>query len=111
VGQIVRVNKDEGILADMVCIAAPKDIVYVSTMNLDGETNLKERTLPFVEVTLESLSLFVGHIVCDQPNESLEHWDGNVHSNFLKQQIVNCNIKNTLLRGCTLKNTEYCLKL
>ena len=31
-----------------------------------------------------------------------------MHSNFLKQQIVNCNIKNTLLRGCTLKNTEYC---
>ena len=56
VGQIVRVNKDEEIPADLVCIAAPKDVVYVSTMNLDGETNLKERTLPFAEVTLESLS-------------------------------------------------------
>lgn len=40
--------KDEEIPADILVIAAPKDIVYISTMNLDGETNLKERVLPFI---------------------------------------------------------------
>lgn len=45
--------------------------------------------------------------MCDKPNESIEYWDGNVSSHFL-QEVVNCNIKNTILRGCTLKNTEYC---
>jgi len=41
----VRVHKDEEVPADLLVISAPKDIVYVSTMNLDGETNLKERIL------------------------------------------------------------------
>lgn len=31
--------------ADLLLIHAPKDIVFVSTMNLDGETNLKDREL------------------------------------------------------------------
>jgi magnesium-transporting ATPase (P-type) len=45
--------------------------------------------------------------VCDKPGESLEQWDGNTHSDLL-DKVTNCNIKNTILRGCTLKNTEYC---
>ena len=49
-GQILKITKDEKIPADMLCIKAPKrckNIVYVSTMNLDGETNLKERVISF----------------------------------------------------------------
>ena len=90
----------------MLCIKAPKrckNIVYVSTMNLDGETNLKERVIPF---DVESVQQFQGTINCDRPNESLEQWDGNVSSKSLQKEI-NCNIKNVLLRGCTLKNTDY----
>lgn len=34
-------------------------------------------------------------------------WDGNVHSSSL-EKVINCGIKNILLRGCTLKNTDYC---
>jgi hypothetical protein len=49
-------------------------------MNLDGETNLKERTLPFTEVNESNLHKFLGSVVCDMPNESLDLWDGNVHS-------------------------------
>jgi len=45
VGDIVRVEKDEEVPADLLLIKAPKDIVFVSTMNLDGETNLKDREL------------------------------------------------------------------
>jgi magnesium-transporting ATPase (P-type) len=44
------------------------------------------------------------------PNESLDLWDGNVHSDLISK-VTNCNIKNTLLRGRTLKNTEYCYGL
>jgi P-type E1-E2 ATPase len=46
-GDIVKVEKDEEVPADLLCIHAPKDVVFISTMNLDGETNLKERVLPF----------------------------------------------------------------
>jgi P-type E1-E2 ATPase len=47
VGDIIRVEKDQEIPADLLCINSIKDVVFISTMNLDGETNLKERTLPF----------------------------------------------------------------
>lgn len=111
VGQIVRVEKDEEIPADLLLLSAPKDVVYISTMNLDGETNLKERTLGFDEILQNEavvLRDFKGEIACDQPNPSLDYWDGNISSEALNKGVVNCNIKNTLLRGCTLKNTEYC---
>ena len=42
---MIRIDKDEEIPADLLLISAPKDIVFVSTMNLDGETNLKDREL------------------------------------------------------------------
>mmetsp|Transcript_30197 Transcript_30197/g.40148 ORF Transcript_30197/g.40148 Transcript_30197/m.40148 type:complete len:113 (+) Transcript_30197:281-619(+) len=45
VGDIIKVEKDEEIPADLLLVSAPKDIVFVSTMNLDGETNLKDREL------------------------------------------------------------------
>ena len=38
-------EKDQEIPADLLLVSAPKDIVFVSTMNLDGETNLKDREL------------------------------------------------------------------
>ncbi len=43
VGDIVQVEKDLEFPADLLLINAPKDIVFVDTMNLDGETNLKEK--------------------------------------------------------------------
>ena len=106
-GEIVKVLKDEEIPADLLVVYAPKDVVYISTMNLDGETNLKERTLGFEGVTEEKMHQFCGQIVCDAPHESLDVWDGNVHSEQISR-VTNCNIKNTLLRGCTLKNTDFC---
>lgn len=42
-GQICKVLKNEEVPADLLVVCAPADIVYISTMNLDGETNLKER--------------------------------------------------------------------
>jgi P-type E1-E2 ATPase len=44
-GDIVMVQKDTEFPADLLLLHASnnKDIVYVDTMNLDGETNLKEK--------------------------------------------------------------------
>lgn len=50
VGSIIKVEKDQEIPADILCLAAPKEVVYVSTMNLDGETNLKERNLAVADL-------------------------------------------------------------
>lgn len=76
-GDIVKVVKDQEVPADVLCIKAPKDTVFISTMNLDGETNLKERKLPFL---IDEIGDFSGRIECEEPNANLEHWDGNILS-------------------------------
>jgi P-type E1-E2 ATPase len=44
-GELVKLYKDQEIPADMVILKSSKDsgLCFVDTMNLDGETNLKER--------------------------------------------------------------------
>lgn len=47
-GELIRVYKDEEFPTDMILLKSSKEngIAYVDTMNLDGETNLKERNAP-----------------------------------------------------------------
>ena len=106
VGDLVKVTKDEEIPADLLIVKAPKDIVFVSTMNLDGETNLKDRELALDPKDMKDKKLgdLIGKIECDVPNASLEKWDGNL-SAFNKKEAL--QIKNLVLRGTMLKNTEY----
>ena len=90
VGDIVMVKKDTEFPADMILIHAEKtkDIVYVDTMNLDGETNLKEKIVFTKDFTLQRIEKELnGEVVCDQPNESLDDWDGNIHFNG---NLLNC---------------------
>lgn len=48
--------KNEEVPADLLICHAQKDIVFVSTMNLDGETNLKEKIWELREIeTLRKL--------------------------------------------------------
>ena len=61
-GDIVRVEKDEEIPADLLLINSVKDIVFVSTMNLDGETNLKDKELVLDTVTTDKLPDFQGEV-------------------------------------------------
>ena len=107
VGDIVKVEKDEEIPADLLLVSAPKDIVFVSTMNLDGETNLKDRELATNSVKDERIVRFTGKVDLDTPNPNLDVWDGRLTSKQLGKPVP-CSPKNLLLRGCTLKNTPYC---
>ena len=58
VGDIVKIDKDKEFPADLLLLSAAKgkDIVYVDTMNLDGETNLKEKYC-FAKSVLPNLDL------------------------------------------------------
>ena len=73
--------------ADILCINAPSDsknIVFISTMNLDGETNLKhkqadKRIVAACRSETEILKAFTGALIeCEQPNEYLYKFDGNL---------------------------------
>jgi hypothetical protein len=48
---------------------------------------------------------------CDSPNENLESWNSNISMPLPggdDEEVFNCSVKSLCLRGCTLKNTEYC---
>ena len=87
-----------------------KGVVYVDTMNLDGETNLKEKSTPkdTHDVKDELIPYLKGTLTCDNPNEFLDKWDGNC-SCLQIDRLFNWTIKNLLLRGCFIRNTEFCV--
>jgi hypothetical protein len=49
-------------------------------MNLDGETNLKDRELCCTALNERKLPQFSGTILCDEANASLDVWEGNLSS-------------------------------
>lgn len=79
-GNIVKFLKDNEAPADIVIVYSSNKsgVVYVDTMNLDGETNLKEKYTIFENLNEDKLVLLNGEIRCDQPNENLDKWDARL---------------------------------
>jgi magnesium-transporting ATPase (P-type) len=75
-------------------------------MNLDGETNLKERFAISEKIDENRMDEVQGEVVCDAPNENLEKWDAKItyDSSWFKNKTA--NISNLLLRGTFMRNTE-----
>lgn len=115
IGHLIKVEKDQDFPADILLLKSDKQegIVFVDTMQLDGETNLKEKVAPTNTNQLNDQEICLlngGSIVCDVPNENMEKWDGNTTVSIRGVgQTFNSTMKGMMLRGCTLKNTQYCL--
>lgn len=138
VGDIVRVKRDESFPCDLVLISTSNNEgkCYITTANLDGETNLKVRLalhcknpakhdLLFLQThyspketrqlkTTEMLSAFSACIECQNPTPDLYKFTGTLKifsegSNNSPQVImkVSLGLENTLLRGARLKDTEF----
>ncbi|KAI9126308.1 hypothetical protein K1719_002729 [Acacia pycnantha] len=109
VGDVIRVKQDGFFPADLLCLAStnPDGVCYIETSNLDGETNLKirkalEKTWDYL--TPEKASEFKGEVQCEQPNNSLYTFSGNL---IFQKQTLPLSPNQLLLRGCSLRNTEY----
>ncbi|XP_011034150.1 PREDICTED: phospholipid-transporting ATPase 3 [Populus euphratica] len=109
VGDIIRVKQDGFFPADLLFLASTNadGVCYVETANLDGETNLKirkalERTWDYL--TPEKAAEFKGEVQCEQPNNSLYTFTGNL---MFQKQTLPLSPNQILLRGCSLRNTEY----
>jgi phospholipid-transporting ATPase len=107
---IVKIQDNQQIPADVVLLACsnPQGLAFVNTMNLDGETNLKERiahesTKKKVITELAALNL---ELQCDLPNPSLYSWNCNLRT---EKDWVPLGPAQLLLRGCMLKNTEFAI--
>ncbi|XP_077210177.1 aminophospholipid ATPase 3 isoform X1 [Tasmannia lanceolata] len=109
VGDLVRVKQDGFFPADLLLLAStnPDGVCYTETANLDGETNLKirkalERTWDYL--LPDKAAEFKGEIQCEQPNNSLYTFTGNL---IIQKQTLPLSPNQILLRGCSLRNTEY----
>ncbi|KAK4715680.1 hypothetical protein R3W88_014018 [Solanum pinnatisectum] len=106
---LVQVKQDEFFPADLLFLAStnPDGVCYIETANLDGETNLKirkalEKTWDYV--TPDKVSGFTGEVQCEQPNNSLYTFAGNL---IIQKQTLPLGPNQLLLRGCSLRNTQY----
>lgn len=64
-------------------IGAKEEIIFVDTMNLDGETNLKPRVIANELANNETFITHIqGKIMCDWPNASLEDWDATIKFDY-----------------------------
>ncbi|RMD43517.1 hypothetical protein DV735_g1625, partial [Chaetothyriales sp. CBS 134920] len=123
VGDFVRIYNNEQIPADLVVISTsdPDGACYIETKNLDGETNLKVRTAlqagrkvrhasdcEQAEFWIESEGPHPNLYVYNAVARWRQH-DPNNPDGPTKDMAEPIGINNMLLRGCSLKNTEWVL--
>ncbi|KAK5131718.1 hypothetical protein LTR08_000607 [Meristemomyces frigidus] len=121
VGDFLRLYNDEEIPADIIVLATsdPDGACYVETKNLDGETNLKVRTALHSGVKVKrarDCERTAFHMESEPPHANLYAYSGVVRwqqrdpkhpDEPPKDMAEPVSINNMLLRGCTLRNTEW----
>jgi phospholipid-transporting ATPase len=112
VGHIVKVLKNQFFPADLVLLSSSdyrKGICFIETKNLDGETNLKTKNVcddlkEIIKSDNDALNLSSKIINAEGPNQFLNVFKGSMLVDGNKLPLSS---KNFLLRGCTLRNTDY----
>ncbi|XP_026540754.1 phospholipid-transporting ATPase ID-like [Notechis scutatus] len=114
VGDIIKLENNNFVTADilLLCSSEPHSLTYIETTELDGETNLKVKQALTVTAglggDLQALSNFNGEIRCEAPNNRLGRFTGTL--SFKKEKYALDN-EQLLLRGCIIRNTEWCFGL
>ncbi|CCH61915.1 hypothetical protein TBLA_0F03810 [Henningerozyma blattae CBS 6284] len=117
VGDIIRIHNNDEIPADVILISTSDSDggCYVETKNLDGETNLKVRqSLKSTHQIRSSrdISRTKFWVESEGPHANLYSYQGNLkwmdtQANEMRNEPVTIN--ETLLRGCTLRNTRWAI--
>uniref|UniRef100_A0AAR2LYX2 Phospholipid-transporting ATPase n=1 Tax=Pygocentrus nattereri TaxID=42514 RepID=A0AAR2LYX2_PYGNA len=111
VGDIIKLENNQFVAADVLLLSSsePYGLCYIETAELDGETNLKVRQALTVTSDLGAdvakLADFNGEVVCEPPNNKLDKFIGTLYWKDNKYSLDN---EKMLLRGCMLRNTEWC---
>ncbi|KAJ6664063.1 hypothetical protein lerEdw1_008278 [Lerista edwardsae] len=110
-GDVIKLENNQFVVADLLLLSSsePHGLCYIETAELDGETNLKVRQPLAVTSELgddiSRLVEFDGAADCEAPNDKLDKFEGILSWNDCQHYL---NIDRILLRGCVLRNTEWC---
>jgi phospholipid-transporting ATPase len=117
VGDVLRVNREEEFPADLVPLYSSGDrgAIYVSTANLDGETNLKTKgALPATQEALQKspdsdLGGFGCVVHAEAPKASIHDFKGfmEVSAAGSSAEKLSLGPDQLLLRGTRLRNTDF----
>ncbi|KAI2648243.1 Phospholipid-transporting ATPase ID [Labeo rohita] len=114
VGDVIKLENNQFVAADLLLLSSsePYGLCYIETAELDGETNLKVRQALTVTSDLgddvAKLADFNGEVICEPPNNKLDKFLGTLYWKDNKYPLDN---EKMLLRGCVLRNTEWCFGL
>uniref|UniRef100_A0A8C5AT55 Phospholipid-transporting ATPase n=1 Tax=Gadus morhua TaxID=8049 RepID=A0A8C5AT55_GADMO len=97
VGDVIKLENNQFVTADLLLLTSsePLNLVYIETAELDGTFILK-CVFP------------TGEVRCEPPNNRLDKFKGTLTVNGQTYALDNDKV---LLRGCTLRNTEWCFGL
>uniref|UniRef100_A0A673GRP0 Phospholipid-transporting ATPase n=1 Tax=Sinocyclocheilus rhinocerous TaxID=307959 RepID=A0A673GRP0_9TELE len=101
VGDIVKLENNEFVTADLLLLSSsePLNLIYIETAELDGLVS------KHVNV---NMNLFICEVRCEPPNNRLDKFTGTL---TLRGETFALDNERILLRGCTLRNTEWCFGL
>ncbi|CDR40459.1 CYFA0S05e00782g1_1 [Cyberlindnera fabianii] len=110
VGDIVKLQQDEPVPADFIILTSDgqnENEVFVETMDLDGETNLKSK-LPHRKISAAinsaaGLKSFKGAVTIEDPNTDLYNFEGNIK---MGDEIFPLGPDNIVYRGSIIRNTK-----
>ena len=108
VGNVVRVRVDQAVPADILLLSSTscESTCYLDTAAIDGETNLKQKSVASCFLNFAKPEETSFKLQCDSPNDDIYHFRGRILLST-GANIYPCDINNLLLRGCVLRVTEY----
>ncbi|KAH8303713.1 hypothetical protein KR018_001973 [Drosophila ironensis] len=108
-GDLVVVERDCDVPCDLVLLRStdPHGKCFITTANLDGESNLKTLMVPrdLPTVDLEEMHK-LGMIECESATTDLYSFNGKIELKNSEGRVLPLTAENVLLRGSRVKNTE-----
>ncbi|XP_035734472.1 probable phospholipid-transporting ATPase IF isoform X2 [Vespa mandarinia] len=113
VGDIVKVRRDEDVPCDLLLLHSDESSGYcfVTTSNLDGETNLKSLHVPKIvsKMPLQEIVSMQATVTCQAPMPDLYSFNGKIEIKNNSNEVTTSGfltIENMLLRGAILKDID-----
>ncbi|XP_017126559.1 phospholipid-transporting ATPase IF isoform X2 [Drosophila elegans] len=108
-GDLIVVERDCDVPCDLVLLRStdPHGKCFITTANLDGESNLKTLMVPRDLPTVDLPEMHkLGMIECESPTTDLYSFNGKIELKGGEGRVLPLSAENVLLRGSRVKNTE-----